>query len=77
MLPTSSPHGNNYKPRGWKRIVTKRPHAEVQLLTMQRKLSVHDEVNETGVGVKGKKHSAIDTTQKQMVEAAGQPRREQ
>lgn len=29
MLPTSSPHGNVYKPHGWERLVTERPHAEV------------------------------------------------
>lgn len=77
MLPKSSPQGNNYKPHGWKRIVTEWPHDEVQLLPMQRKCSARDEVNEIEVGVLVKKHCVIDTTQKQTAKATGQPHREQ
>ena len=77
MLPAKSPQGNDFKARGWKRLVSDRPHAEVQTTPMQRKRVVRDEEDEMEVGVLKKKFCSFDTTQKQTAEAAGQPRREQ
>ena len=77
MLPIKSPQRNDYKARGWKRLVTDRPHADVQITPMQRKRTLRDEEDETEVGVLGKKLCAFDTTQQQTVEAARQPHQEQ
>ena len=73
MPQTNNPQVSDHKPRSWKRLVTDRAHAEVQITPMQRKQNVRDEENETEVGVMGKKFYAMDTTHKQMAKAAGQP----
>lgn len=54
--------------------MTERPNDVLQLAPMQRKRSERDEVNETEIGVMGKKLCAMNTTQKQTEEAVGQPR---
>lgn len=69
-----SPQVTDYQPRGWKRLVTERPNDVVQLAPMQRKRSERDEVNETEIGVMGKKLCSKNTTQKQTAEAVGQLR---
>ena len=62
MLTIKSPQGNEYKARGWKRLVSDRPYAEDQITPMQRKRAVRDEEDEMEVEVLKKKFCAFDTT---------------
>ena len=62
MLPVKSPQGNDFKARGWKRLVSDRPNAEVQNTPMQRKRAIRDEEDEMEVGVLKKKLCSFDTT---------------
>lgn len=62
MLTIKSPQGNEYKARGWKRLVSDRPYAEDQITPMQRKRAVCDEEDEMEVEVLKKKFCAFDTT---------------
>lgn len=79
MTLVGCPQGIEYTPCGWKRVVQDRVPAKAQikpilLETKKKKKIVREVESKNAVVFSGEKLCAIDTTQKQMAETAGQPR---
>ena len=77
MNQIKGPSSTEHKLRRWKRIAQDRPHNETQTMPIQRKRVLCEEEDGHELGTPGKKLCPTDTTNKQTVEAAEQPHREQ